>query len=487
MKLSEIIKNVKNLTVYGEIEDLEINEITKDSRRVSDNGLFFCLRGVNNDGHLFATEAVENGAKAIVCEKYLNKIDCVQIVTPDVRGAYSYFSAAFYDNPQKKVKMIAVVGTNGKTSVSNIVYNVLTAAGKKCAVIGTLGAKCDGLSVEVDLTTPDPDRLFALLKDFVKKKVEYVVMELSAHAIFLKKTVAINFECTVFTNCTHDHLDYFADFSNYRKVKKSAFNKKSRFFIVNADDALGREIYAENVKKTVTYGIYSPADVFAVNVRESLSGVQFVLNMFDMVFKVKSSLLGEFNVSNLLAACCVCFLCGIKPEKIVEYIITLPIIDGRMEPVATFSGGKIFIDYAHTPDGLNKSLSFLASITKGETIVCFGAGGERDRLKRPLMGKVAGDIANFTILTTDNPRSEKAEKIICDVEKGVKEVTDEYVKIVDRYDAIKYGVKMLKKGDTLLIAGRGAEREQEVNGVKLKFSDKDVVLKIIKELETACE
>lgn len=487
MKLSEIIKNVKNLTVYGEIENLEINEITKDSRKVSDNGLFFCLRGVNNDGHLFAAEAVENGAKAIVCEKYLNKIDCVQIVTPDVRGAFSYFSAAFYGNPQKKVKIIAVVGTNGKTSVSHIVYNLLTSSGKKCAVIGTLGAKCDGLNVDADLTTPDPDRLFALLKDFVNKEVEYVVTELSAHAIFLKKAAAINFECTVFTNCTHDHLDYFFDFSNYRRVKKSAFNKKSRFFIVNADDALGREIYSENVKKTVSYGIYSPADVFAVNVRESLSGVQFVLNMFDMVFKVKSSLLGEFNVCNLLAACCVCFLCGIKPEKIVEHIKTLPIIDGRMEPVATYNGGKIFVDYAHTPDGLNKSLSFIASMTQGDTIVCFGAGGDRDRLKRPLMGKIAGDIADFTVLTTDNPRSEKADKIISDVENGVKEVTDKYVKIVDRYAAIKCAVKMLKKGDSLLIAGRGAERVQEVNGEKFEFSDKDTVLTIIKELKTACE
>lgn len=480
MKLSKIIKDL-DVKVYPAYADAEIETLTKDSRDKVKNGLFFCLRGTF-DGHNYVKEAIKNGAVAIVTEKLMPRLDCVQVVTSDARLAYSYFSAAFYGNPQEKLKIIGIVGTNGKTSTANFIYKLLTAHGKRSAVVGTLGVEYGDTVLAETLTTPDPDYLFKLFASFVESKIEYAVMELSAHAIWLKKTAAINFECMIFTNCTHDHLDYFSDFYSYRKVKKSAFSKTSRFFVVNTDDPLGQEIYNENPKKTLTYGIYTPADVFAINVKESLNGLSFVLNMFDMVFKTETSLLGEFNVSNLLAAACACFLCGIKPEKIVKYIGDLTPVSGRMEPVAEYNGAKIFIDYAHTPDGLNKSLSFIAAQTYGETFLVFGAGGNRDKQKRPIMGKIAGDIADHVFITSDNPRDESPEDIIRDIEVGIKDLSTDYVKIPDRYSAISYAIERLSKGDSLLIAGKGAEEYQEVKGKKLQFSDKSAVLEIIVNL-----
>lgn len=480
MKLSKIIKDL-DVKVYPAYADAEIETLTKDSRDKVKNGLFFCLRGTF-DGHNYVKEAIKNGAVAIVTEKLMPRLDCVQVVTSDARLAYSYFSAAFYGNPQEKLKIIGIVGTNGKTSTANFIYKLLTAHGKRSAVVGTLGVEYGDTVLAETLTTPDPDYLFKLFASFVESKIEYAVMELSAHAIWLKKTAAINFECMIFTNCTHDHLDYFSDFYSYRKVKKSAFSKTSRFFVVNTDDPLGQEIYNENPKKTLTYGIYTPADVFAINIKESLNGLSFVLNMFDMVFKTETSLLGEFNVSNLLAAACACFLCGIKPEKIVKYIGDLTPVSGRMEPVAEYNGAKIFIDYAHTPDGLNKSLSFIAAQTYGETFLVFGAGGNRDKQKRPIMGKIAGDIADHVFITSDNPRDESPEDIIRDIEVGIKDLSTDYVKIPDRYSAISYAIERLSKGDSLLIAGKGAEEYQEVKGKKLQFSDKSAVLEIIVNL-----
>ena len=479
MKLSEITNSLKNVKIYPVNADVEISGVAHYSSSVKQGDLYFCLRGENSDGHKFADVAVKNGASAIVTEKLLPKLDCAQVLCEDTRLAYSFFSAAFYKNPQKNLKIIGVVGTNGKTSTVKIIKDILTAHGKPTASIGTNGVEWGNNFLPSLLTTPDPNDLFCLLARLKEDGILYVVTELSAHAIWLKKAAAINFECLVFTNCTHDHLDYFTDFESYRNVKKSAFSKNARFFVVNADDALGREIYDENSKKTVTYGIYSPSDVFAVNVKESLNGLSFIINMFDMIYKVKSKLYGEFNAYNLLGAACACFLLGIKPEKIVKYIGNVTGAEGRMQCVAEYNGAKIFVDYAHTPDGLDKSLSFIASVTEGQTFVVFGCGGDRDRKKRPLMGKIAGDIMDNVIITSDNPRSEDANEIIAEIEKGVKEVRNDYVKIPDRYHAINYAVKRLCKGDTLIITGKGAENYMETNGEKIEYSDKEAVKKAI--------
>lgn len=484
MKLNEILKDFKSAKVYSDFPDLEIENLTKDSRVKVKNGLFFCLRGRNFDGHNFAEEAVKNGAVAIVTEKFMPKISCAQIVCSDVRLAYSYLAAAFYENPQKKLKIMGVVGTNGKTSVASIVRDILNAAEKPCASIGTLGVNSPLGKFDSALTTPDPENLFKILSTLYKSGIKYVVMEVSAHAIALRKVAAINYESMIFTNCTRDHLDYFTDFYGYRSVKKSAFNNRARFFIVNADDELGREIYSENPKKTLTYGVNEPCDVFAMEITESLNQTTFVLNAFDMVYALRTDLLGEFNVYNLLSAVCAAFLCGIKPEKIVKYIDKIPVVKGRMEEVASINGARIFVDYAHTPDGLNKSLSFLSAATKNYAYLLFGAGGNRDADKRPLMGKIAGEIADFTVITSDNPRDEDENGIICDIEKGIKEVTDKYIIIPDRKKALYYAIEKLSEGDALLVAGKGAETYQEVKGEKLYFSDEEEIKNIVKSLNS---
>lgn len=481
MKLTKIIKSDKSAYIYN-ARETEIQSLTKDSRVTTNKGLFFCLEGNSLSGRDYVDEAVKKGAVAIVTEKVVKNISVPQIIVEDARKSYALFSSAFYGYPEKSLKIIAVVGTNGKTSVSRILYQALNSAGKRAAVIGSLGAEYEGKVYYEGMTTPDPEIFFKLLKDFKDSGAEYVITELSAHAVYLKKTEPIKYECTVFTNCTHDHLDYFGTFEKYKEVKKSAFSSSSRYFMVNSDDELGREIYAENAKKTLTYGLYHPSDVFAIEIQESLEGVKFVVNMFDMVYKVSSYLLGEYNVYNLLAACSVMFLCGIKPSDIVKYIGEVKPIRGRMEYVGEYRGGKIYVDYAHTPDGLNKSLSFLASTADGKTIVVFGAGGERDRLKRPLMGKIAVDIADFTIITSDNPRSEDVNKIIEEIKSGIKQTSAKYIIEPDRYLAIKKGTEYLTAGDVLLIAGKGAETTQELPKDTIYFSDKEAVMRAIGEL-----
>lgn len=482
MKLSEIIIGDETARVYGE-RDIEIENLTKDSRVFRKNGLFFCLNGKTHDGADYVKEAINNGAVAIVTENVL-PLNVTQVVVKNAREAFSEYSAAFYGNPQKRLKIIAVVGTNGKTSVSRLIYKGLVYAKKSAAVVGTLGAEFNGEVVDTNMTTPDPDVLFSLLKKFSDGGAKYVVMELSAHAIYLKKTAPIEFEAVVFTNVSQDHLDYFESYQDYVATKKSAFSDSGKYFVVNSDDGLGREIYAENPKKTLRYGVYELADVFAVGVKEGLDGVEFVLNGGGILRCVNSKLLGEFNVYNLLATYGTLYLCGIKAETLVNYISNASPIEGRMEYVSEYNGGKIFVDYAHTPDGLNKSLSFLASTAIGKTIAVFGAGGDRDRGKRSLMGMVVGEIADYAVITSDNPRSEDPLFIATEIESGLKRVTDCYQIELDRYEAVKKGIKRLNYGDVLLIAGKGSETTQIIGDVSYKFSDKEAVKKIIKELNS---
>lgn len=479
MKISELLKTCPGSTLYKNEADVDVRSIKNNANLIEEGDIYVALKGSNHDGNAFKERAAKNGAAAVVSEVFDPRLDLPQIITPDPRLCYSLMSAALHGNPQRGLKIIGVVGTNGKTSVSHLIYSALLESGKKAALIGTLGVKTATKTLPSSLTTPDPWELFSLLSQFLSEGIEVVVMELSAHAIWLKKCAAISFEILVFTNCTHDHLDYFSDFTSYRSVKKSAFNGSVRFFVVNCDDPLGREIYAESPKKTVSYGIYSPSDVFAVNLEESQSGIEFVINMFDMVYNVKSRLLGEFNAYNLLGAAAALFLLGIKPDLAVKALSMAQTVPGRMERVATFKGANIFVDYAHTPDGLNKSLSFVSSTTVGRTFCLFGCGGNRDKQKRPVMGRIAGDVADLVILTTDNPRDENPEYIMREIELGLRPVTKNYVKIVDRRGAISFAMGMLRPGDSLLIAGKGSEDYQEVSGVRERLSDREEVLSYI--------
>ncbi len=474
MRIKQI---VGDYPVKSEYRDLEIEELFIFSGKKVRNGLFFALSGESSDGENFIDEAVKNGAVAVVTEKERAGVNC--IIVDNARKAYAFFSATFYDNPQKKLKIIGAVGTNGKTTVCRVLSDILNSNGFRAAVIGTLGVSYPSFSGATSHTTPDPHLLYYYLDELCKRGAEYVVMEVSAHAIAQKKVDPIFFSVLVFTNCTPDHLDYFKTFSVYESVKTSIMNKtRAEFLVVNADDETGRKIARK--EPSITYGIKTPSDVFAVNVKETADGLCYIMNVFDKLYEVKTPLLGLFNVYNGLAAACAAAALGLSAEQIGRGLSSSKRVPGRMEEVF-YPRGKVFVDYAHTPDGLEKSLLFLRKICKGNLYCLFGCGGNRDEEKRPAMGRVAGDIADFVILTSDNPRYEDPMLIIRRAETGLRESTRDYVCIENRETAIKYALNMLCDGDCLLVAGKGAEEYQEIMGIKHYFSDKRLITEIAKE------
>ena len=473
MKLSEIIKDVNVKEIIGDT-DMEISDVSTDSNAVTRGGLFVCIKGGNFDGHDFIRQVEDYGGVAAVVEKPLDT-SLTQIVVDDTRVAVSEIAAAFYGHTDKKMKIIGVLGTNGKTTTTHLITSVLTGAGVKCGLIGTLGVFYGDTYREATLTTPDPLELHKTLAEMNSEGVEAVVMEVSAHAVYLKKVYGINFEIGVFTNLTQDHLDFFGDMEEYKRAKLSFFtNNACRYVVTNSDDVAGREI-AKIVKGDVlTYGIDNPADVFAIDINENSDCTDFVLNLFDCIYDVRLNLIGRYNVYNALAAATACALYGIPTEKVAEGVENLKGVSGRLECVHN-GDYSVFVDYAHTPDGLEKSLSTLKAQAKNRLICVFGCGGNRDREKRPIMGAISGKIADFTVLTSDNPRCEEPMDIIWEIENGIKEASGDYVIIQERADAIRYALDKAKKGDIILIAGKGSEKYQDIFGIKRPFSDKDMV------------
>ena len=478
MLLSEIVKNYPEAESFGEAE---IESLSSSSKKVVEGALFFCMERDDAKMRKYVDESVARGAKAVVVCKKTDK-NVPQIVVNDLRRAYSYLSAAFYGDPQKRLKIIGVVGTNGKTTTCRLVADILNRNGRPCGNVGTLGAFYNGKKRELDLTTPDPEDFFALLKEMADDGVEYVVTEYSAHAIYYKKLDCVFFEALVFTNCTQDHLDFFRTMESYSAVKTEVFRGDGcRFKIVNSDDVYGRQIINADPENVIAYGIKSPADVFALKIRLKSNGCGFFVNAFDDVEQVFIRLLGTFNVYNSLAAISVAHALGISLRRSAAAISGTEAIEGRLEYVGEHNGAKVYIDYAHTPDGLENALLTLGKITRNSLILVFGCGGNRDKEKRPVMGKVAGDIADFVIVTEDNSRYEDPDRIIADIESGLREATRDFIAIKDRREAIKYALKRLVEGDVLLVAGRGAEKYQEIMGVKTEFEDKAVLAELMKK------
>lgn len=477
MKLSDIIKNLDIVKIIGNLE-VEVLDVVTDSRFNSYGGLFVCLDGQNHDGHTYIGQAIKNGCIAVISEKEL-PVSITQIIVSDTRIALSVIASNFYGNVDKKMNLIGVVGTNGKTSTAHLIGKILNNSGRKCGIIGTLGAFYNETFLEQSLTTPDPLQLHKTLKEMYDSGIRTAVMEVSAHAIYYKKIYGLKFIVAVFTNFSRDHLDFFHSEENYREVKKSFFkDNKCKCIVANADDELGREI-AKEFNGVISYSIDNPADVFAMEIKENKNGTSFIINLFDCVYSVDMKLSGKFNVYNTLAAATASALIGVKTEKIVSNLRSLNCIDGRLEKVYS-NRFNIYVDYAHTPDGLEKVLSALKDITTGNLICVFGCGGNRDVGKRKEMGKISGLLANFTVITSDNPRYEEPMDIIFEIEKGLLEVSKKYVVIQDRKQAIEYAIDYAKKGDTILIAGKGAEKYQEVLGIKLPYNDKDTINEILR-------
>lgn len=471
MKLIKLLEGV-GVTLSHAAPDKEIRDIKTDSRTVNNGDLFICLDGTNCDGHDYAAAAAEKGAVVISQKSLPIKTDYV--IVEDTRKAYSQIAQNYFGNPAKRLKIVGVVGTNGKTSTTHILESILSFAGIKTGIIGTLGYFFNGEREDASLTTPDPYQFNRLLDDMLKRGAEVVVTEVSAHAIALKKLYGIKTDMTIFTNVTQDHLDYFSTFEEYAETKLSYFSpENTELAVVNLDDPWGKKLSERAKIPTVTYGLDSPADVFAIDVRPKMDGISFVLNMFDEILDINSPLYGYFNVYNLVSAIIAAKLMSVETDTIVRAVRRIREIEGRFN-ILKSAKGIIIIDYAHTPDGLKNLLCSARMITKGQLITVFGCGGNRDKTKRPIMGKVASDYSDMIVLTSDNPRFEEPIDIIHDIEKGVCGTCKT---IVNRADAITYAMQEMMEGDTVVIAGKGAEKYIEVCGEKRKYSDYDVVFR----------
>ncbi len=472
MNLQKLLEGVEIVKIIGKT-DVEVSGVLTNSNALTKGSLFICINGLDYDGHDYVAQAEKFGAIAIVTQRQVST-SLTQIIVEDSRKAMSIIASNFYNNADKKIKLIGVIGTNGKTTTSYMIYNILKNNKIKCGLIGTNGVFYNDDFIETNLTTPDPLILHKIFFEMVEAGVETVVMEVSAHAIYLNKMVGLNFEAGVFTNLSQDHLDFFKDMNTYEKAKIKFFRENlCKCIVTNNDDQTGKKI-GELFPKAITYAIDNPADVFAIDIEELQKSTKFIVNLFDCIFEVNLNLIGKFNIYNALAASTVTALYGIKPPKVIEGLQILDGVNGRLELVEN-QKSRIYIDYAHTPDGLEKVLRALKKTCKSKLICLFGCGGNRDKDKRKIMGEVSAKNADFTIITTDNPRFEDPMDIIHDIEKGVLKVNTNYIIVQDRKSAIEYALKKLEEGDTLLIAGKGCEKYQDVLGIKTPYNDKDIV------------
>ncbi len=397
----------------------------------------------------------------------------------DTRKALSLVAAAFYGYPSRKLKIIGVTGTNGKTTVTRMLAAILAESGQKTGVIGTLGADFGARHMESDLTTPDPLYLQYMLSEMVKEGMDYCVAEISAHALFFDKEYGVEYAACIFTNCTQDHLDFFGTMARYAQAKKKLFcERQSGFHVLNADDPLGRALAADN-PRAVTYAMKNPADVFAVGEEESAAGSLVLLNLCDELCECAVRMAGAYNVDNALSAAACAWKLGADVGAIARGLSSFRGVKGRLERAGKVNGAEIFVDFAHTPDGLSASRGSLKNFCRGRLFCLFGCGGNRDRGKRALMGKIASEKADFTIVTSDNPRFENPVAIMKEIEAGILP-SARFVLIEDREQAICYAVRCLQEGDMLLVAGKGAEPYQEIMGIKYEYSDYTVIGAVIR-------
>ena len=478
MQLYQILEDI-DAEYLQELSAMEISGICIDSHKVKTGELFVCLKGGVSDGNNFIAEALSKGARAFITEEASQLANA--IVVKDARKAFSRVCKNFYHKACDKLNLIAVTGTNGKTTSVNLIAEILRGAGKNVAKVGTMGIEYNGKCYETGFTTPDPDILHKHFFEMVNAGVEYVIMEASAHAIALKKLDGLKFEIGVLTNITQDHLDFFGDMSHYAQTKLAFFNSDNmKIGVVCADDGYAQKLISSSQNLTIlSYGIENPSDIFAVNIEEGFEGTCFVCNCFDEIAKMKTNLVGRYNVTNALASIIVCRVLGLSLKEVANYIKYVNPVEGRFN-VINHPKCNVVIDYAHTPDGLENVLKTARPLTKGRLFVAFGCGGNRDRLKRPIMGKIASQLADKVFLTSDNPRNENPFSIIREIESGIDK-NKPYAIYENRTEAISKALDECRKGDTLVIAGKGGEKYQEINGKKIPYNDFDAVYKYFRE------
>lgn len=474
MKLNNLIKGV-NIIKKIKYKNANILNLCHNSNAVKNGGLFFCINGTNVNGETYAHLAVNSGAVAVVTEHEISNLNAIQIVVDNVRIAMSIMAKTFYDNACDKLKIVMVTGTNGKTSITYILQSIFNAAGLKCAIIGTNGIFFDNIQLYYGLTTPDPIDLHYYFKQLVNLKTDVVIMEASAHAIYLNKLYGITGEAIIFTNLTNEHLDFFGDMESYANVKLNYINSSNfKFVVANADSDYASKISTKN--PVLFYGLNNPCHTFAVNISYGLTKSHYFVNCLDEIIEINSNQTGLYNVYNTLACITLSYALKIAPEKIklgIENLINIP---GRFNVINLDNNNKVIIDFAHTPDGFINVLSEIKKFRHGKIITLFGCVGYSDTPKRNEMGKIASNYSSEIIITSDNPNYTDFNEIAKDIKKFV---TVPVTEIENRFDAIKCGIGKLNKNDTLVLLGKGAETHNLIKGKKVEHNDYNAVMLIL--------
>ncbi len=483
-KLQDILYKVHLKAVHGST-DVWVNDIQIDSRKVSKGSVFVAIKGEQTDGHKFFDKAIELGAAVVVCEElpksFIETVTYIQVQSSN--EAVAYMAHNFYNEPSTKTKLVGVTGTNGKTTIATVLFKLFTQLGYKCGLISTVQNQIADVVIPSTHTTPDAVSLNALLANMVNEKCTHVFMEVSSHAIRQHRTTGLHFVGGLFSNITHDHLDYHKTFDEYIKVKKKFFDElpSTSFAISNADDKRGTVMLQNTLAKKYYYSLKTVAEFKGKMLDNALTGLQMLVNDKEVHFR----LIGEFNAYNLLAVYGAAICLGEESENVLTALSMLSGAEGRFDYM--ISGELIIgiVDYAHTPDALENVLSTIKKLRKGheQIITVVGCGGDRDKTKRPIMAQSACDLSDRVILTSDNPRTEDANQILKDMEAGLNTAAKrKYISIADRKEAIKTAVSLANKEDIILIAGKGHEKYQDINGVKYPFDDKEVLREMFETL-----
>jgi UDP-N-acetylmuramoyl-L-alanyl-D-glutamate--2,6-diaminopimelate ligase len=461
------------------IIDLEIKGVTSNSKEVKKEFLFVAIKGNSQDGNYFIQEAIAKGASLIAVEKAPLRLrgsdKAAFLMVKDCRKFFAQMTHNFYGAPSNKIKVVGITGTNGKTTISYLIEALAKKSGHDCGVIGTINYRFKGKTIIAKNTTPGSGQLQNLLKEMLAQKIKYCAMEVSSHALDQDRVAGVNFSHAIFTNLTQDHLDYHQNLENYFLAKAKLFRALApkSCAIINNDDKYGQRIRRLTKAKILTYGIERRSEVMAKNINFGMNSTEFSLVTPRINIRIKTKLVGRYNIYNILAAVSWAISEKLPTSDIKSAIERFKNVPGRLQRVDCAKGLKVFIDYAHTPDALFNVIEALRPLVKGKIIVIFGCGGERDKLKRPQMGKIVTELADYAIITSDNPRSEEPTQIIKDIQQGIRKKN--YCLILGRYQAIRKGLSLISKEDCLLIAGKGHENHQILKNKVLKFSDRKVV------------
>lgn len=476
MKLTNLTQNLQ--AEYFGNNDVEICGIAYDSRKVKPGYLFVAIKGFETDGHKYIDSAIANGATAVVGE---DDVDCsvTYVKVPDSRKALAVCGAQFYDNPQNKLKIIGITGTNGKTTTTYLIRQILMLKGIRCDLIGTNQTIIGDEEIESSRTTPESLDLFECFYKMVQSGGEYVVMEVSSHSLDLDRVYGVTFETALITNITQDHLDFHKTMDNYAKAKAKLF-AISKSGAANADDEYASVIMAKATCPMTTYAIEADADIKAENLKMSERGVIFDIKLNGEIREIRLGIPGKFSVYNALGAICVCLNIGIDIADIEKGLVLAKSVKGRIEVVHTPTPYTVIIDYAHTPDGLVNIISAVRGFAKNRVITVFGCGGNRDSSKRPQMGKIAEDLSDIAIVTSDNPRCEKPMAIIEDILAGMQKTN--HVVVENRKEAIRHAIQIAQENDIIILAGKGHETYQEIEHVKYDFDERTVVKEILAKI-----